>query len=110
MSKLTDWNKQARWNDWQKVLEMPIVQEALAVIEEEAAPNAFIINKLAGETTDANAGAFKVAIVSASQAGQQAAVRRLRLLGRPPPQRPEKQQAEPYSYITEENYEQYLTT
>lgn len=107
MTKLEEWIAQKKWQEWQKVLEIPIVQEALALLEDDARPNAAVNTALVKET-DAASGAFRMAVCAATQAGIQAAIFRLRRLGRPMDKKVGEAPAEPYDHINEHNYQEYL--
>jgi hypothetical protein len=110
MSKLqTRWIKGERWTELQQVLALPVMQEALAIIREQAQPNS-VANAKVVRGLNASDGAFRLASISNVQAGMIAALDRLEVLASPVPEKPQPVQVpEPYGYINEENFEQHLT-
>lgn len=105
MSSLQDrWIKGERWNEFAQVLALPVVQDALAIIEEQAKPNApanaHRIHGLA-----APEAAFTLVGTLNIQAGMQAAVDRFRALAKTytAPTGPAVQ--EPYGHVNEKYFE-----
>lgn len=110
MSKLQDrWIRGERWTELQQVMAFPVLQEALAIIREQAQPNA-VANAKVVQGLNATDGAFRLASIANVQAGMLAALDRLEVLASPVPERKQPVQIpEPYGYINEKNFEDHLT-
>jgi hypothetical protein len=112
MTKFQEWIKESKWNEFAKVLELPIVQEALEVLEESAKPNASVATSIVREAQSAELAQFQLSFQHACSSGQQQAVNFLRRIGRPIEPKDDKSrtpQNAPYDWINESNYEQFLT-
>lgn len=107
MNRQEHWIKTEKWQELAQILDLPIVQQALAIIEDEAKPNA-PANGMAVQGLNAVDAAFVLTGRLNIQAGIQSAVDRLRTLGRPPKVITKQESPVPFEHITDKNYEQHL--
>lgn len=98
MTKIDQWIKGERWNELQQVMELPVVQAALEIVEQMAKPNA-AINLGEIRNLPAPEASFHFNRILNTQAGIQAAVDKFRSLAHPVrPKEPDKTPA-PFDHI-----------
>lgn len=110
MTKLEEhWIKKERYTELRQILDLPVMQEALALIEETAKPNTAGDLTLIG-SMPAPEAAFHISRVHFTQSGVQSAMTKLRSLAHPPraPKEVSTEGQEPYDSINKDNYEEYL--
>lgn len=100
MTKLHEsWNKGERYAEFAQVLELPVMREALAVLEYDAKPNS-AANALVVRGLSAKDAAFRLSCIANTQAGIQATVDKLRSLGRAPVEHTRPPEPEMFSHVT----------
>lgn len=104
MTPLQKWQKEEKFKEFEILLKHPLMQEALALVEELAKPDSGAALKVAMASSAPDA-AHRVSAIHHTKSGIQTAIDELRKLGRVPFTREAPAHAEPFAHINEKYLE-----